>query len=51
MKMETKVTLYSNLFFSILIGLVLTVTGGLITGGINWSIFLPQLLAGIVVGL
>lgn len=51
MKTETKLNIYVNLFFSILIGVVLTVAGGLLTtGAIDWNIFPPQVAAGIIVG-
>lgn len=51
MKVETKVKIYSALFFSIIIGVVLTLVGGLITSGkVDWNGFPLQALVGIVVG-
>jgi len=51
MKAETKFMIYISLFNSLVIAVVLVITGGLIQGGaINWAIFLPQVAVGFIVG-
>lgn len=52
MKIETKINLYSTLFYSIFFGVVFTIVGGLITSGaIDWPNFPATVLVGLVVGL
>ncbi|MFZ7121617.1 MAG: hypothetical protein ACOWWH_11795 [Eubacteriaceae bacterium] len=51
MKTEAKVKLFNTLFFSIIIGVVFTIAGELVTNGaILWDIFPIKSLVGIILG-
>lgn len=52
MKMETKINLYSTLFYSLFFGVIFTIVGGLITSGaVDWPNFPATVLVGAAVGL
>jgi hypothetical protein len=51
MKTETKINIYSSLFFSVLFGVAFTILGGVIlSGAVDWKNFLVEAVFGIAVG-